>query len=212
MSFLQQFWENVLNTGIWEFLAVITGIASVWYARKESILVYPIGIISVVIYIFICYNAQLFGDAGINFFYFVVSIYGWYKWTHQHGKPEIREISINTTKEQIIGILLSIASFIGVLYLVRYFNGSNQQYLDSYIPYVDSFTTAVFLIGMWQMALKRLENWLYWIVGDVVSIPLYYSKGLVFSSFQYLVFLIIAIMGYIEWRKRWLERTHSVSQ
>ncbi len=212
MSFLQQFWENVLNTGIWEFLAVITGIASVWYARKESILVYPIGIISVVIYIFICYNAQLFGDAGINFFYFVVSIYGWYKWTHKHGKPEIREISINTTKEQIIGILLSIASFIGVLYLVRYFNGSNQQYLDSYIPYVDSFTTAVFLIGMWQMALKRLENWLYWIVGDVVSIPLYYSKGLVFSSFQYLVFLIIAIMGYIEWRKRWLERTHSVSQ
>ena len=212
MSFLQQFWENVLNTGIWEFLAVITGIASVWYARKESILVYPIGIISVVIYIFICYNAQLFGDAGINFFYFVVSIYGWYKWTHKHGKPEIREISINTTKEQIIGILLSIASFIGVLYLVRYFNGSNQQYLDSYIPYVDSFTTAVFLIGMWQMSLKRLENWLYWIVGDVVSIPLYYSKGLVFSSFQYLVFLIIAIMGYIEWRKRWLERTHSVSQ
>ncbi len=212
MSFLQQFWENVLNTGIWEFLAVITGIASVWYARKESILVYPIGIISVVIYIFICYNAQLFGDAGINFFYFVVSIYGWYKWTHKHGKPEIREISINTTKEQIIGILLSIASFIGVLYLVRYFNGSNQQYLDSYIPYVDSFTTAIFLIGMWQMALKRLENWIYWIVGDVVSIPLYYSKGLVFSSFQYLVFLIIAIMGYIEWRKRWLERTHSVSQ
>ncbi len=212
MSFLQQFWENVLNSGIWEFLAVITGIASVWYARKESILVYPIGIISVVIYIFICYNAQLFGDAGINFFYFVVSIYGWYKWTHKHGKPEIREISINTTKEQIIGILLSIASFIGVLYLVRYFNGSNQQYLDSYIPYVDSFTTAIFLIGMWQMALKRLENWIYWIVGDVVSIPLYYSKGLVFSSFQYLVFLIIAIMGYIEWRKRWLERTHSVSQ
>lgn len=210
MSVLQQFWDNVQNTGIWEFVAVITGIASVWYARKESILVYPVGIISVFIYIFICYNAKLFGDAGINFFYLLVSVYGWYKWTHKDGKPEVREISVNSIKEQIVGILLSIASFIGVLFLVRFFNSSNQEYLNSYVQYVDSFTTAIFLVGMWQMALKRLENWIYWIIGDIVSIPLYYYKGLVFSSFQYLVFLIIAIMGYIEWRKRWLERTHTV--
>lgn len=203
MDFFNQFYSNLLDTSIWEFIAVIFGIGSVWYARKESILVYPVGIVSVVIYVFICFNARLYADAGINLFYFVMSVYGWYHWTHKNGHTETREISVNSTKEQILGIVLTIVSFFLILALIWLFNRDDVVYMNSYVPYVDSLTTAIFLIGMWLMALKRIENWLYWIIGDLIAIPLYFGKGLVFTSFQYLVLLIIAIWGYIEWRKRW---------
>lgn len=209
MGFYQQFYTNLLDTGIWEFIAVIFGIGSVWYARKESILVYPVGIVSVVIYVFICFNARLYADAGINFFYFVMSVYGWYHWTHKNGHTEIREISVNSTGEQILGIVLTIVSFFAILGLIWLFNRDDIAYMSSFVPYVDSLTTAIFLIGMWLMALKRIENWLYWIAGDLIAIPLYFSKGLVFTSFQYLVLLIIAILGYFEWRKRWSQLSRS---
>jgi nicotinamide mononucleotide transporter len=212
MSIFDQFYINLLNTSYWELIAALTGIGSVWFARKENILVYPIGIISVVIYVFICFNAQLYGDAGINFFYAVVSLYGWYNWTHKNGKVETLEISINKPSEQFTGILLTILSFVGVLLIIRYFNRDNIAYLSSPVQYIDSLTTALFIIGMWQMALKRVENWIYWIIGDIISIPLYFYKGLVFTSFQYMVFLIIAIMGYIEWRKRWVLINQSALQ
>ncbi len=212
MSFFNQFYINLLNTSYWELIAALTGIGSVWFARKENILVYPVGIISVIIYVFICFNAQLFGDAGINLFYAVVSLYGWYNWTHKNGKVETLEISVNKPSEQLTGILLTILSFVGVLLTIRYFNRDNIAYLSSPIQFIDSLTTALFIIGMWQMALKRVENWIYWIVGDIISIPLYLYKGLVFTSFQYIVFLIIAIMGYIEWKKRWALINQSVLQ
>lgn len=206
MDFLHQFYRNLLDTGIWEFIAVLTGIGSVWYARRESILVYPVGIISVLIYVFICFNARLYADAGINLFYFAMSVYGWYHWTHKDGHTEMREISVNTPKEQLSGVILTIISFVIIYGLIWIFNRKDIAYISSYVPFVDSFITAIFLIGMWLMALKRVENWIYWIVGDVIAIPLYFAKGLVFTSVQYLVFLIIAILGYIEWKKRWTER------
>lgn len=203
MDFFHQFYQNLQNTSLLEFVAVLTGIGSVWFARRESILVYPVGIISVLIYVYICYVARLYADAGINFFYFVVSVYGWYHWTHQNGKTEMREISVNSTKFQIIGVLVTIVSFFIIITLIWIFNKNDEAYMNSYVPYVDSVTTAIFLVGMWFMALKKVENWIYWIIGDLVAVPLYFAKGLVFTSFQYVVFLIIAILGYIEWRKRW---------
>lgn len=203
MDFFHQFYQNLQNTSLLEFIAVLTGIGSVWFARRESILVYPVGIISVLIYVYICFVARLYADAGINFFYFVVSVYGWYHWTHQNGKTEMREISVNSTKFQIIGVLVTIVSFFIIITLIWIFNKNDEAYMNSYVPYVDSLTTAIFLVGMWFMALKKVENWIYWIIGDLVAVPLYFAKGLVFTSFQYVVFLIIAILGYIEWRKRW---------
>lgn len=203
MDFFHQFYQNLQNTSLLEFVAVLTGIGSVWFARRESILVYPVGIISVLIYVYICYVARLYADAGINFFYFVVSVYGWYHWTHQNGKTEMREISVNSIKFQIIGVLVTIVSFFIIITLIWIFNKNDEAYMNSYVPYVDSVTTAIFLVGMWFMALKKVENWIYWIIGDLVAVPLYFAKGLVFTSFQYVVFLIIAILGYIEWRKRW---------
>ena len=206
MEFFNQLYQNLRDTSVWEFIAVITGIGSVWYARKESILVYPVGIISVLIYVFIFYEASLFADAGINLFYFAMSVYGWYHWTHKNGHTAIREISVNTLRDQILAVALTFVAFICIFALIWVFKRDDTAYITSYVPYVDSFVTAIFLIGMWLMALKRVENWIYWIIGDLIALPLCFMKGLVFTSVQYLVFLIIAVLGYLEWKRRWEER------
>lgn len=195
--------ENLYDTTWVEFVAVILGIASVWYARRENILVYPTGIVSVLIFVFICFNTRLYADAGINLFYFAMSVYGWYNWTRPAGNTGQLVISVNSIKQQWVCIGLTALSYWLILGLIWLFNYDDTVYMQSYVPWVDSFTTSVFLVGMLLMARKKVENWTYWIIGDIVSIPLYFMKGLVFTSFQYLVFLIIAVMGLIEWRRRY---------
>ncbi len=202
-DFWSTFLTNLFDTSWLEFVAVVLGIASVWYARRENILVYPTGIVSVLIYVFICFNARLYADSGINFFYFVMSVYGWYNWTRKGESDEVLHISVNSRKQQFSGIVLTFASYWLILGMIWLFNRADTVYMGSWVPWVDSFTTAIFLVGMLLMARKKVENWIYWIIGDVISIPMYFMKGLVFTSFQYLVFLILAILGLIEWRRRW---------
>lgn len=203
LDFWDIFTENLYDTTWVEFVAVILGIASVWYARRENILVYPTGIVSVLIFVFICFNTRLYADAGINLFYFAMSVYGWYNWTRPAGNTGQLVISVNSIKQQWVCIGLTALSYWLILGLIWLFNYDDTVYMQSYVPWVDSFTTSVFLVGMLLMARKKVENWTYWIIGDIVSIPLYFMKGLVFTSFQYLVFLIIAVMGLIEWRRRY---------
>lgn len=205
-DFWNVFLNNLFDTTWFEFVAVILGIASVWYARRENILVYPTGIVSVLIYVFICFNARLYADAGINFFYFVVSVYGWYNWTRKDSQQDVLKISVNSRSQQWTGIVVTFASYWLILGMIWLFNREDTAYMTSWVPWVDSFTTAIFLVGMFLMAKKKVENWVYWIIGDIVSIPMYFMKGLVFTSFQYLVFLILAILGLIEWRRRWKEQ------
>ncbi|GAP44649.1 nicotinamide mononucleotide transporter PnuC [Lentimicrobium saccharophilum] len=203
LDFWDIFTENLYDTTWVEFVAVILGIASVWYARRENILVYPTGIVSVLIFVFICFNTRLYADAGINLFYFAMSVYGWYNWTRPAGNTGQLVISVNSIKQQWVCIGLTALSYWLILGLIWLFNYDDTVYMQSYVPWVDSFTTSIFLVGMLLMARKKVENWTYWIIGDIVSIPLYFMKGLVFTSFQYLVFLIIAVMGLIEWRRRY---------
>jgi nicotinamide mononucleotide transporter len=192
---LQTLLNNLEATTITEIIAVVFGILSVWFARKENILVFPTGIISVILYVYICIGAKLYADMGINVFYFVMSVYGWYNWTHKNGETKEREIS-KTTKREKIQIFFSLIIFFFILFFIL------TNYTDSNVPIIDSITTSIFLVGMWLMALKKVENWTFWIVGDLISIPLYLYKGLVLSSFQFIVFLILAIMGLIEWKNR----------
>ncbi|NTW23304.1 MAG: nicotinamide mononucleotide transporter [Lentimicrobium sp.] len=201
-DFYTNFLINLQSTTWPEFVAVVLGIASVWYARKESILVYPTGIVSVLIYVYICFNARLYADAGINFFYFVTSVYGWYNWTRKINVDEVLHISKNTRLQQSGAIAFAFLSYWLIIGLIWLFNHDDKVYMQSWVPWIDSFTTAIFLIAMVLMARKKIENWVYWIAGNIVSIPMYYMKGLVFTSFQYLVFLILAILAFIEWRKR----------
>ncbi|MCK0179600.1 nicotinamide riboside transporter PnuC [Flavobacteriaceae bacterium S0862] len=178
-----------------EILAVIFGVASVWFAKKESIWVYPTGIISTAIYVYICYHYTLYGDLIINIYYTLMSIYGWYMWTKLIQGEHI-EITKSSKKDMLkaVGIFISTAVFVICVYL--YFNR-----FDRITDYFDTFTTGIFFAAMWMMANKKIEHWLLWIGGNIISIPLYFIKGLGFSGIQFTIFLVLAILGYIEWKK-----------
>ncbi|KAF0200824.1 MAG: nicotinamide mononucleotide [Bacteroidetes bacterium] len=197
--------QNYFSTNWLEAIAAVLGIASVWYARRENILVFPTGIVSVLIYIYICFVARLYADAGIQVFYAGMSVYGWYNWTRKTGDSDRLAITVNSRTEQFIGIAATFVLYWIILGIIWYFNQDDMVYMRSYVPWVDSFTTAVFLIGMLLMARKKLENWIYWIIGNIISIPLYFIKGLAFTSFQYLIFLILAVLAFMEWHRRWIE-------
>ena len=196
------FYQNILDTTILEIVAVFFGLLSVWYAKKEDIKVYPTGIISVVIYVYICVGVKLYADMGINFVYFVMSIYGWYAWTKKDASKNILPISFCSKKEHLINLFMFLFFLIVLIYALTNFTDSN-------VPYWDSFTTAIFIVGMWLMARKKIENWIFWIIGDAISIPLYFYKGLVLTSFQFTIFLIIAVLGYIEWKQKIMEARES---
>ena len=192
---LSQLYSNILDTSWLEVFAVIFGILSVWFARKENIWVYPTGIINVLIYVYLCYFAGLYADMAINAFYFVMSVFGWYNWSRRTQTSDHVPISGLSPAQWAFYIALIAVAF-GIIYYVL------SNYTDSTVPKFDSFTTALFIAGMWLMAIKKIENWLFWILGDVLVIPMFAIKGLAFTSVQYIVFLVLAIMGYIEWRKR----------
>jgi nicotinamide mononucleotide transporter len=194
-EFLNLFYRNLVESTFIEAIAVIFGLLSVWYAKKENLLVYPTGIVSVLIYVYICFFAGLYADMGINFFYFLMSVFGWYKWTRKDKTDHHIPISRCSLLMHFSGIFATVFFFLILRYLLI-------NHTDSTVPNVDAATTAVFIVGMWLMALKKIENWIYWIIGDIISIPLYFSKGLVLTSFQYTVFLILAILGYLEWRNK----------
>jgi nicotinamide mononucleotide transporter len=192
---IHAFYQNLLNSTWVEIVAVIFGLLSVWYAKKEKILVYPTGIINVLIYIYICYVAGLYADMGINAFYFVMSVYGWYNWSRKIDTSHHVPISTVTRLQLIISLVAFVLFFLLLWYVLA-------KFTDSVVPVWDSFTTSIFIVSMWLMALKKIENWLGWIIGDALVIPLFAYKGLVFTSFQYIVFLALAISGYLEWRKK----------
>ena len=187
-----------------EVMAVLFGIASVWFAKKENIWVFPTGIISTGIYIYICYKFVLYGDLIINTYYTLMSIYGWYMWSRIVKGHHI-EITISNRKEilQALAIFLSTAIFVIIIYL--YFNR-----FDRITDYFDTFTTGVFFAAMWLMANKKIEHWLLWIAGNIISIPLYFIKGLGFTGLQFFIFLLIAIFGFIEWKKH-LNKKHQTA-
>lgn len=184
-----------------ELIAVILGILSVWYARKEKILVFPFGIANVSIYIYICFIAKLFANAGINIVYLISNIFGWYMWSGKSDNQRL-EISKNTIKQNVISWFSVVLIYIIVFFILRWVNRDNIEYMESYLPWIDSFNTAFFLVATILMAVKKIENWLFWIIGDIISIPIFASQGLFFTSIQYTVFLILAILGWKEWRQK----------
>ncbi len=200
--YLQLLMQNIEDSSALEIIAASLGILSVWYAKKANILVYPTGIVSVLIYVFICYNAELYADMGINAYYFVFSVYGWIMWSRK-GENEAEELPVTYSdrKTWLISIGVFLLSVVVIQVLLRIFKAGDTAYWSTFVPYTDTFTTAVAIVGMWLMAVKKVENWLFWIATDVVSVPLYIYKGLVFTSLQYFVFLVLAVMGYFEWRR-----------
>lgn len=198
MSIFQELYGNVMASSWLEAVAVITGLLSVWFAKKENILVYPVGIVSVLIYVYLCFSVKLYADMGINAFYFVMSLYGWVKWSRKIDDKPSRPVTRASRMEWIYSFAGFIIFFCVLIFILK-------NYTDSNVPFWDALTTSIFIIGMWLMALKKIENWLAWIVGDFMCIFLFASKGLILTSFQYLIFLILAILGYMEWRNKLMD-------
>jgi len=178
-----------------EIIAVIFGLLSVWFSKQNNVLVFPTGMISTSIFVYLLYKWVLLGDMIINGYYFVMSIYGWYYWTKRKNNI-VTPITKLNFKEKKISAYIFISSIILIFLVYQYFNKWN-----SITAYIDNLTTAIFFVGMWLMANRKLENWIFWIIGDLISVPLYLYKGLVFTSLQYFIFTFIAIAGYYSWKR-----------
>ena len=179
-----------------EIVAVIFGLLSVWFSKQNNILVYPTGMISTSIYVYLLFQWGLIGDMMINGYYFIMSVYGWYVWTRKVDATHFTPITRTTKKEHRISVIIFTATLIFVYIVYQAFDK-----WTSWTAYVDTVTTAVFFVGMWLMAKRKIENWIYWIVGDIISVPLYFYKGFTFTSLQYLIFTVIAVYGYLAWKK-----------
>lgn len=192
---ISQFFTDIYQTSWFEFIAVLTGIASVIFSRKENILVYPVGMISTGIFIWLYVTHGLYADASVNFYYTVMSIIGWVMWSKKKDGKSALAITASSNRDWRNALIFFSACWV-ILYLLL------SRFTDSTVPVADSFTSAAAFTGMWLMNKKKLENWTWWIITDLASVPLNFYKHLVFASFQYLVFLILAVMGYITWRKK----------
>jgi nicotinamide mononucleotide transporter len=188
-----------------EIIAVIFGFLSVWFSKQNKIWVFPTGMISTVIFVYLLLKWELLGDMMINGYYFIMSIYGWYIWTYKSDGEHETQISRTTLKEKKLSIIIFISTLFFVYAVYTYFDK-----WTSWTAYVDTVTTAIFFVGMWLMAKRKIENWIYWIIGDIISTPLYFYKGFTFTSIQYLIFTFIAISGYLAWKKN-LNKTRLTS-
>ena len=196
----QSFIDGLLQTSALEFIAVLAGIASVWFSKKEQVLVYPVGLINTTIFVYLSFKGHLLGEASVNIYYTVMSVYGWWLWTRKNEQQErVLHIQFSTQKE-LLQQLLFFAAFYVVLYTALYF--SKTSFAPGAIPWADALSSAAAYTGMWLMAKKKVESWYYWIATNIFSIPLYFVKGYVFTSVQFFVLLMLAVAGLIEWRKK----------
>jgi len=179
-----------------EMTAVIFGFLSAWFSKQNKIWVFPTGMISTIIYVYLLLKWELLGDMMINGYYFIMSIYGWYIWSQKINNQQVTPISRTIAKEKQISTAIFITTLVFVFVVYKTFDK-----WTSWVAYVDTITTAIFFVGMWLMARRKIENWIFWIIGDIISVPLYLYKGFTFTSFQYLGFTLIAIFGYLAWKK-----------
>lgn len=220
--FLEPYQTATALNIILEVIAATFGVLSVVFAKRENILVYPTGIISTGIYVYLLSQWNLYGDLIINIYYTLMSIFGWYMWSkvidsRQNHIPISRTSTLDKIKATGIFIFTSIFVIIvyrfydvmpntlgfidSVQYAYSNLTSGNLEDFRMATPFLDTFTTGVFFAAMWLMALKKIENWTLWILGNIVSIPLYFVKGYGFTGIQYLIFLILAVQGYNAWKK-----------
>lgn len=180
-----------------EITAIVFGLLSVIFSSRNSILVYPTGLISTALYTYIFSTAHLYGDVIINAYYVYMSIYGWILWNRGSNiNHEQLKITRVTRKDNLKSGVIFIVSVIFVSCVYIWFNMFIHWW-----AYVDTFITGLFFIGMWLLAKRKIENWIYLIIGDIIAIPLFFYKGLVFTGFFYILLTSIAIYGYGVWSK-----------
>jgi nicotinamide mononucleotide transporter len=189
---LQDWWQH---QNLLEVIGVITGLLCVYLAAKNKIWNWPFAIISVVIYIFIFFEARLFADMGLQVYFLAMNIYGWYYWSKKPATEKKAPVALITKKE----IILSAIAIVVFTFIL----GSLLKYTTASCPYLDSFCTACSLVAQVFLARKVLENWLIWIFVDIIYVGIYLFKDLHLTAVMYTIYVGIALMGYIDWRKDW---------
>ena len=201
ISLFESIYNGLLQTTWLELIAVIAGIASVWYSRKESILVYPVGLINTTIYIYLSFKGHLLGEASVNLYYTLMSLWGWYLWTRVD--PNKHNIILQITKSNMRDWFHQILFFLA-FYFSLYFSLTflKKDFAPEAIPWADALASAAAYTGMWLMARKKVESWIWWIITNIASIPLYFIKGYTFTSVQFLILLVLAIAGLKSWNDK----------
>lgn len=194
--FLNAYKDASTSQIVLEFIAFVFGILSVWFAKKENIWVYPTGLIATIITTYLLYIAGYLGDMMINGYFTIMSVYGWYNWSRKGSDTDNLVITRTDNREKILGIVLFFITIFVVFGIYNFFDYEIRK--DNYI---DIFASGIFFTGMWYMAKKKIENWTLWILGDLIVTPLYAYRGLGMLSLQYLIFTILAISAYLEWKK-----------
>lgn len=201
-SIWQIFTDNIRTLSWQEWVSTLMQIASVWYARKNNVLVYPTGIIGVLlasyVYFFLS-QPPLYADATLNIYYFLMSIYGWYNWSLRKENDYRYPISWCTPKERLSGVLIFIV-FWFIIYMLLI------SITDSNTPVLDSLVSSTAVTSMWWMAKRKIENWIAWILSNLVAIPLNFYKGFMLFTLMYVLFLGLAASGYNQWRKKTVKK------
>ena len=200
-SLLESIYNGLVQTTWIEAIAVISGIVSVWYSRKENILVFPTGLLNTTIYIYLSFKGHLLGEASVNLYYTIMSLYGWYLWTrkNQTNQELILQITNSNTKERIQQFLFFAGVYAIIYFALVYLR---KSFAPEAIPWADALASASAYTAMWLMAKKKVESWFWWVLTNIASIPLYFIKGYTFTSVQFIVLLILAIAGWIEWSRK----------
>lgn len=178
-----------------EITAIVFGLFSVWFAKKDNIWVFPTGIVNTAIYVYLLWKWSLLGDMIINGYYFIMSVYGWYCWTRKENDVVVFPISVMTTAEKKAAFYIFAATGVFVILVYRIFD-----YTITTVSTLDIFVTGLFFVGMWLMAKRKIENWIFLIIGDIISVPMYFVKGYSFTSILYILLTIVAVFGYLEWK------------
>ena len=195
-----QFIAGIQQTTPLEYIAVFSGIVSVWFSRKENIWVYPTGLINTIFYIYLSFKGSLFGEASVNLYYTIMSVYGWILWAKKNRQNQHMVNIMWSTKKEWLQELLFFATFYVIIFgALSYLK---RDFAPGAIPWADAFASATAFTGMWLMARKKVESWYWWIATNIASIPLYFVKQYVFTSVYYVILLIMAVWGLIEWTRR----------
>ncbi len=205
-----QFITGLQQTGPIEFIAVFAGIASVWFSSKENILVYPVGLVNTVFYIYLSVKGHLLGEASVNFYYTIMSVYGWVLWAKKDKQKHevVLHITYSNGKEWVQQVLFFTSFYIAIFASLTW---AKQAFAPEAIPWADAFASATAYTGMWLMTKKKFESWLWWLATNIASIPLYFIKGYVFTSVQFFVLMIINIGGLISWKRKADEYRNKIS-
>ena len=192
-SFWQLIVKQLIETTWLEWLGTISGFACVYLAAKQNIWNWPVAIISVLAYSILFYEYKLYGDAVLQLYFLATSVYGWYYWLkrkEEHAKP-----IVSLKKNEIIKVILSVVALTIIM------GGILDRFTDSSIPYADGFCTSMSFIAQFLMTRKVLQNWILWIIVDIAYVPLYLYKDLALTTVLYIFFLVLATIGYLDWRR-----------